>query len=69
MKCQKHGNEQFIRDIQIFDGKNIGFTEWITQIEKVALLTGKPVYLCGFSQIIKQSMQNDFTMPQRDCTG
>ena len=41
---KRHENEQFIRHIQIFDGKNIDFDEWITQIEKVALLTGKSEY-------------------------
>ena len=40
-----HENEQFIRDIQIFDSKNIDFDEWIAQIEKVELLNGKPEYL------------------------
>ena len=36
-----HEIEQFIRDTQIFDSKNIDFNEWITQIEKVAVLTDK----------------------------
>ena len=40
----EHENEQFVRDIQIFDSKNIDFDEWITQIEKVALLTSNPEY-------------------------
>ena len=31
---KRHENEHFIRDIQIFDGKNIDFDEWIAQIEK-----------------------------------
>ena len=39
-----HENKQFIRDMQIFDGKNIYFDKWITQIEKVALLIGKSEY-------------------------
>ena len=34
-------NEQFIHNIQMFNGKNIGFDEWIAQIEKVFNLTGK----------------------------
>ena len=29
-----HKNEQFIRDIQIFVGKNIDFDEWIAQLKK-----------------------------------
>ena len=33
-----------------FYGKNIGFEEWITQIEKVALLTGKPEYLLAVAK-------------------
>ena len=41
---KRHENKQFIRDIHISDGKNIDFDEWITQIEKVTLLTGKSEY-------------------------
>ena len=41
---KRHENEQFIRDIQIFNGKNIDFDKWIAQIEKVALLTCKSEY-------------------------
>ena len=37
---KRHENEQFIRDIHIFDGKNIDFDELIAQIEKEACLTG-----------------------------
>ena len=36
--------------------KNIDFDEWITQIEKVVLLTGKLEYI-SFSQIIKHPIQ------------
>ena len=43
-------NKQFIRHIQIFDGKNIEFNEWITQIDKVVLLTGKPEYLLALAK-------------------
>ena len=42
---KRHENEQFICDIQMFNGKNINFDEWITQIEKVSNLTGKPEYV------------------------
>ena len=42
---KRRENEQFIKNIQIFDGKNIDFDEWIAQIEKVACLTGKSEYL------------------------
>ena len=51
MKCQRHENEQFIRDIQTFDGKNIDFNEWITQIKKIALLTGKPEYMLALAKL------------------
>ena len=47
---KRHENKQFIRDIKIFDGKNIDFDEWITQIEKVALLTGKPEYTLSLAK-------------------
>ena len=42
---ERHKSEQFIHDIQIFNGKNIDFDEWIAQIEKVSNLTGKPEYV------------------------
>ena len=42
---KRHENEQFICDIQIFNGKNIDFDEWIAQLEKVSNLTGKPEYI------------------------
>ena len=29
-----HENEQFIHDIQMFNGKNTDFDEWIVQLEK-----------------------------------
>ena len=38
---KRHENEQFVGDINIFDGKNIDVDEWISQFEKVALHTGK----------------------------
>ena len=38
---KRHENEQFICDIQMFNGKNIDFDEWIAQIEKISNLTGK----------------------------
>ena len=41
---KRHESKQFIKDTQIFDGKNIDFDEWIAQIEKVTHLTGKPEY-------------------------
>ena len=47
---KRHENEQFIRDIQIFDGINIDFDEWSAQIEKVVLLTGKPKYLLALAK-------------------
>ena len=47
---QRHENEQFIRDIQIFDSKNIDSGEWIAQIEKVALLTGKSEYTLALAK-------------------
>ena len=40
---KRHEKEQFICDIQMFNGKNIDFDEWIAQIEKVSNLTAKPV--------------------------
>ena len=47
---KRHENEQFIRDIQIFDSRNIDFDEWIAQIKKVALLTGKSEYLLALAK-------------------
>ena len=47
---KRHENEQSIRDIQIFYGKNIGFNEWIAKIEKVALLTGKWEYTLALAK-------------------
>ena len=47
---KRHENEQFIRDIQIFDGKNIDLSEWIAQIKKVAHLTGKSEYLLALAK-------------------
>ena len=47
---KRHENEHFIRDIQIFDGKNIDFDEWIAQIEKVACLTGNSEYLLALAK-------------------
>ena len=47
---KRHENEQFIRDIQIFYSKNIAFGEWITQIEKIALLIGKPEYMLALAK-------------------
>ena len=47
---KRHENEQYIRDIQIFDGINIDFNEWIAQIEMVVLLTGKPEYLLALAK-------------------
>ena len=45
-----HENEQFVRDIQSFDGTDIEFDEWITWIEKVALLTGKSEYTLALAK-------------------
>ena len=42
---KSHGNEQFIHDIPMFNGKNVDFDEWIVQIEKVSNLTGEPEYI------------------------
>ena len=39
---KRYENEQFAHYIQMFNGKNIDFDEWIAQIEEVANLTGKP---------------------------
>ena len=47
---KRHENEQFVRDIQIYDGKNIDFDEWIAQIEKVVLPTGKQEYLLALAK-------------------
>ena len=47
---KRHENGQFIRDIHIFDNKNIYFDEWIAQIEKVVLLTGKSEYLLALAK-------------------
>ena len=47
---KRHENEHFIRDIQIADGKSIDFKEWIAQIEKVALLTGKSEYTLALAR-------------------
>ena len=47
---KRHENQQFIRDIQIFNGKNIDFDEWMAQIEKVALLTGKSEYTLALAK-------------------
>ena len=42
---KRHENEQFIHDIQMFNGKNVNFDEWIAQIEKVSNLTHKQEYV------------------------
>ena len=42
---KRHANKQFIHDIQMFNGENIDFDEWMAQIEKVSYLTGKPEYI------------------------
>ena len=42
---KRHENEQFIHDLQMFNGKNIDCDEWIAQIEKISNLTGKPEYI------------------------
>ena len=42
---KRHEYEQFIHDIQMFNGKNIDFDKWIAQIDKVSNLTGKPEYI------------------------
>ena len=42
-------NEHFICDIQMFNGKNVDFDEWIAQIEKVSNLTGKPEYMLALA--------------------
>ena len=47
---KRHENEQFIRDIQFFNGKNIDFNEWIAKIEKVALLIGKSKYTLALAK-------------------
>ena len=47
---KRHENKQFIRDIQIFDSKNINFDECITHIEKVALLTDKSEYTLALAK-------------------
>ena len=47
---KRHDNEQFIGDIQIFDGKNIDFNKWIAQIKKIALLTGESEYLLALAK-------------------
>ena len=39
---KRHENEQFICNIQMLNGKNRDFDEWITQVEKIFNLTGKP---------------------------
>ena len=45
-----HENEQFICNIQMFNGKNIDFDEWIAQIEKVSNLTSKPEYVLALAK-------------------
>ena len=47
---KRHENEQFIRDIKIFHGKNSEFDEQIAQIEKVAILTGKSEYILALAK-------------------
>ena len=47
---KRHENEQFIRGIQIFDGENVNFDEWIGQNEKVVLLNGKSEYLLALAK-------------------
>ena len=47
---KRHENEQFIHDIQMFNGKNIYFNEWISQLEKVSSLTGKPKYVFNLAK-------------------
>ena len=53
---KRHENEQFIHDIQMFNGKNIDFDEWIAQIEKVSNFTGKPEYVLTLVKIIRHSL-------------
>ena len=47
---KRHEIEQFIRDIQIFNGENIDFDEWIPQIEKLAILSGKSEYTLALAK-------------------
>ena len=42
---KRYENEQFIHHIQMINGKNIDFVEWIAQTEKISNLTGKPEYV------------------------
>ena len=42
---KRYKNEQFIHDIQMVNGKNIDFDNWIVQIGKVSHSTGKPEYV------------------------
>ena len=42
--------KQFIHDIEMFNGKNIDFDEWIAQIEKGSNLTGKPEYVLNLTK-------------------
>ena len=47
---KRHEKEQFIRDTQIFDSKNIDFDEWVTLTKKVALLTGISEYTLALAK-------------------
>ena len=47
---KRHENGKFIHDIPMFNGKNIGFDEWIVQIEKVSDLIGKPEYVLALAK-------------------
>ena len=40
----RHQYDNLIRDIPIYDGKNMEFADWLLQIEKVALLTNSQEY-------------------------
>ena len=61
---KRHENKQFIRGIQIFDSKNIDFVAWITQIEKVALLTGISEYTLALAKSSNTTYKMILQCPQ-----
>ena len=48
---KRHENELFIHDIQMFNGKNLDFDEWIAQIEKVSNLTDRLEYILNLTKL------------------
>ena len=48
----RHEYDNLMRDIAIYDGKNMGLADWLLQIEKVALLTNSYEYELATDKLI-----------------